>query len=154
LCQFPIALHCTLVKLPPPSLSHHPYPTPLKAIARYFIVLFHICIYKSHQPYSLAFISPIHSLAPTSTPAHTDQIYGLVFIISKVNGQRAFLMYHHCKYTLLWSVQCLSLISFILSLPPCITQQLSVRIITSSTCTDVMCLDIVDYHSLFLPKVS
>jgi hypothetical protein len=57
-----------------------------------------------------------------------------------------------CEYTSLWSIQPLSLLSFIPSPPPSIIQQLSTHIIISSTCTDGRHFHIVDYHSLFLPS--
>jgi hypothetical protein len=71
LCQFPIALHCTLIR----SLllfTHHPPPqshlVQLKAIAKGFIILFHVCILKptNHlpSPSSLSFTLPL-AQAPT-----------------------------------------------------------------------------------------
>jgi hypothetical protein len=39
LWQFPLGLYCTLVRLSPPSLPLDHLPSPLKAIARHFIVL-------------------------------------------------------------------------------------------------------------------
>jgi hypothetical protein len=60
------------------------------------------------------------------------------------------LMYPRCEYTVHWSVQPSLLLSLTLSPLPTIIQQFSAHIIKSSTCTDTMCFDIVDYHCLFL----
>jgi hypothetical protein len=64
------------------------------------------------------------------------------------------LMHSSCDYTLLLSVQPLLLFSLSLSLPSPIIQQLSIHIVISSTCLDVMHFNIVDYHSLFLSLLS
>jgi hypothetical protein len=49
--QFQLALHCTLFTLPPSFLPLSPLPTPLKAIARGFLVLFHIGIWSPSAIY-------------------------------------------------------------------------------------------------------
>jgi hypothetical protein len=45
LWQFQTDLYCTLVSSPSPSLPLYPLPTPLQAITRGFIVLFHLGIW-------------------------------------------------------------------------------------------------------------
>jgi hypothetical protein len=67
----------------------------------------------------------------------------------KVNVQRGFLKYPQCEYTLLWSFQPLPLFSLTPPLPTSIIQQLSIHIVMSSTCTDVMHFNIVDSLSFF-----
>jgi hypothetical protein len=140
LCQFPVALHCTLVRSP--HVSPNCLPAPLKAVARGFIVLVHICIRSPSTifPHLHLLYSP-----PTSTPTHCTYFTVLSCIInSKANGQRGFSMYPLCECTLLCLVQCPLFLSLTPSLPPPIIQQLSVHIVRSSTCTDVMYFDIID----------
>jgi hypothetical protein len=57
----------------------------------------------------------------------------------------------HCESTLLWSIQPFPLLSLTPSLPTPSIQQLSVHILMSSTCTDVMFYDITDALSLSFP---
>jgi hypothetical protein len=61
-------------------------------------------------------------------------------------------MHPHCGYTLLWPIQPLPLLSLSLYLPPTtLFQQLSVRILISSTLTDVSFMILLMLcHSLFL----
>jgi hypothetical protein len=58
-------------------------------------------------------------------------------------------MYLSCAYNLLWSVQPSLLLSLTPSLPLPIIEQLSIHIVTSSTHTDVMHFNIVDYLLFF-----
>jgi hypothetical protein len=60
-------------------------------------------------------------------------------------------MYPQCEYTLLWSTQCLLLLSLTLLPPTSHFQQLSTHILKSSTFTDVMFCDVVDVLSFFFP---
>jgi hypothetical protein len=61
------------------------------------------------------------------------------------------LKYPLCECTSLLSAQPLPSLSLTPSLPTPIIQQLSIYIVTSSTCTDVMYYDIVDCLSFFFP---
>jgi hypothetical protein len=56
-------------------------------------------------------------------------------------------MHPCCGCTSLWSIQLLPL----LSLPPSLPPQLSVHILMSSTCTDVMLYDVTDALTFSLP---
>jgi hypothetical protein len=130
LWQFWIALHCTLVRLPPPSPN--PFPLAilvlLKAIIKYFIVPFPICIWSPSTIFS-----HLHVLLSLS-PTHCIYFTVLSFIInSKVNIQRGFSKYTGCESLLL---------SLTPSLPPPIIWQLSANIHMSILLTL--------YHSLFL----
>jgi hypothetical protein len=110
LWQFWIALHCTLVRLPPPSLSHHPNPESLKAITKCFIVLFPLCIWSPSTLF--LYLHLLHSPSPFwQVHPHCTYFSVLSFIIhSKVNVQRSFSMYPSCEFVLLRSVQPLLLL--------------------------------------------
>jgi hypothetical protein len=98
LCQFPIALHCTLVRFPPPSHPHNLLLSHLKHLQD-ILSFYFMYVYEVHQPYSLTFISFIHSL-PTSTPPQCTYFTVLSFIFnSKVNVRWDFSMYPSCAYT-------------------------------------------------------
>jgi hypothetical protein len=92
--------------------THHlppkPLYSPLKAITRSFIVLFHVSIWSPSTifPHLHLFHSP--SSLPQTPLTHMYWTYFAVlsFIISfKVNVQRGFSKYPYCEYTSLWSVQ-------------------------------------------------
>jgi hypothetical protein len=92
------------------------------------------------SPSSPPFTLPL----PTST-SHTLCTYFTVlpFIInSRDNVQRDFLMYPLSESIFLWSIQPLPLLTP--SLSPPIIQQLSIHILISSTCTDVIYFSTVD----------
>jgi hypothetical protein len=69
------------------------------------------------------------------------------FFNSKANVQRGFSMYPSYERTLVSSTSSVTF-PYPFHLTP-IIQQLSIHTVISSTCTDVMYLNIVDYHSLF-----
>jgi hypothetical protein len=113
----------TLVTLSPSSLPLNPFSTPLKAIARSFLVLFHIDIWSPstthHRPNLLP--SPFHLplLPPLPLHRHCAYFIVLVFMINIwVVVQRGISMYVHCGCGLLWSVQSLRILSLTLYLPP------------------------------------
>jgi hypothetical protein len=97
--QFWLDLYCTLVSLPPLSLPLSCLPTPLKATARGFLVLFHIGIWSPSStiychlnllssPSSLPLIPSLHTLAYFTV---------LVFVINIwVDVQRVVSVYALC----------------------------------------------------------
>jgi hypothetical protein len=84
LWQFLIGLYCSLVRSPhllsPTTPQSPPLPTPLKAIARGFYVLFHISIW-SPSMYTLTLISFSHRPAPTSTTPTLFLFYSPVLLL-------------------------------------------------------------------------
>jgi hypothetical protein len=93
-----------LVRSFPPSSPCKPLSTPLKAIARGFIDLFHICLWSPSTIFPHFHV--FHSLSHKYPPTHYTYFTIPSFIINfKFNVQRGLLMCPHCEYTLLWSVQ-------------------------------------------------
>jgi hypothetical protein len=96
LCQFWAALHDTLFRFlqpsPQPPNLHWPHLKQLQEVSWFYFTH----VYEAYQPYSLTFISSIHSSSPTSTPSHTHCTYFTILssvINSKVNVQRSFSTY-------------------------------------------------------------
>jgi hypothetical protein len=94
LCQFPIALHCTLARSPQPS----PSTTPSSATESNCKMFHHYIsfMYKSpikHSPsFSSSFMLPLPQIPPDCT-----YFTVLSFIFnSKISAQTGFLMYPHC----------------------------------------------------------
>jgi hypothetical protein len=69
--QFWLDLYCTLCTLPPLSLPLNLLPTPLKAIARGFVVLFHVGIWSPSTIYGHLNLLPSFSLLPLVSSTHT-----------------------------------------------------------------------------------
>jgi hypothetical protein len=89
--------------------------------------------------------SPFPQVPPTNIPCTYFTVLFFIFN-SKVNVQRGLSMCIDC--TLVSSTPSVTL-PFLFLLPTPIIQQLSVHIIMSSTCTEVMHFDTVDYHYLY-----
>jgi hypothetical protein len=117
LYQIPTVLQSTLDRLSLPCLSFNPLPAPFKAIARGFVILFHVRIWSPSTIFS--YFHLLHSpFSLSQVPPHCTYFIGLSFIFnSKVNIQRGFSMYPSCEFTLLWSVQPPLLFSLNPSLP-------------------------------------
>jgi hypothetical protein len=118
------------------SLPLSPFPTPLKAIARGLIVLFHIGIGSPSTIYRHLNILPSPSPLPTSThPSYTVPILQSWFLLFKLTFKRV----SQCMPTV--GVPCFGLcnpfeysaLPFYLS--PSIFQQFLIPILISSTCT-------------------
>jgi hypothetical protein len=62
----PIRFILYIIFIAPLSLPLNPCPTPLKAIARGFLVLFHTG-HEVHQPNTITLINFLHPPPPTST---------------------------------------------------------------------------------------
>jgi hypothetical protein len=106
--QFQIELYFTLVRSPAPSLPLNALPSPRKAIARGFFVLFHIGVWSPHlillySPFSLPQVPPQTHIVPILQ-------YCFSLLICEWCSKE-FLMYPHCGYKLLWSIQPLPLLS-------------------------------------------
>jgi hypothetical protein len=92
-----------LVRLLPPSIPSQLLPTPFKAIARGFVILFHIRLWSQSTifPHFHLLHSPNSLL---QVPPHCNYFIVLSFIInSKLYIQKGFLMYPSCEYTLVSS---------------------------------------------------
>jgi hypothetical protein len=103
--------------VPPTSFQPH-----LKQLQKVSVFYF---VYISISTILLHFHFLIHPPPSYKYPAHTYCIYLTVlsFITNpKVNVQRGFSTYPHCKCTLLWSVQHLPLLSLTPSFPPLVIQ--------------------------------
>jgi hypothetical protein len=119
--------------------SPQPLPKPLKAIARGFLVLFHI------GTWSPSTIYPQLSLLSSPSPSHyyptscTHHAYFIVLVFINniwVDVQRGVSMYALCAYALLWSVQSLWLLLFTpLSPTPPFFNIFQYTFLTSSTLT-------------------
>jgi hypothetical protein len=130
-----MAVHCTLVRLTPPI---PPNPLcPLKAIARGFIVLFHVCIQSPSTIFPHLHLLHSPSSLPQAPP-HTRCAYFIVLSFF-INSKSMFKRVSWCipavniLYFGLFSHFCYSSLPFP-SYPH--IQQLSVYIMSSS-CTDV-----------------
>jgi hypothetical protein len=147
----PIRLILYIIYMAPIVSPPLPFPTPLKAIARGFLVLFHIGIWSPptiyHHLNLLSSPSLLSIYPPSPEGTHCAYFIVLVFIINMwIDVQSSVSMYALCGCALLWSVQSLRLLSLISLLPPPIFQQLSVHIHISSTFTSV-----VDNTTVALP---
>jgi hypothetical protein len=128
----------------------NPLPAPLKAIARGFVVLFHTDIWSPSTIFPHLNLFHLPSLPIVPHPAPISQCC-LSLLMSKLmfKGVSQWIPTLRVLYTGLFDPSHYS--SLPLYLPPPIFQQLSIHILTSSTCTDVMCYDIVDALSFPFP---
>jgi hypothetical protein len=90
-----------------------PLPTPLKAIAKGFLVLFHIGIWNPSTIYCHLNLLPSPSSLPVvHSPHHCAYVTVLIFIINIwVDFQRGVSVYAHCGCALFWAVQFLLIFS-------------------------------------------
>jgi hypothetical protein len=114
--------------LPAPSLP------PLEAIARGFLVLFHLSIWSlSTIYYHLNLLpSPSLPLVPPTLYLFHSTVFHCYYLSWCSKG---CLNVSHCGCALLWSIQPLPLLSLTLYLSPPIFQQLSIHMLISSTFT-------------------
>jgi hypothetical protein len=77
-----IRLILYVIYITPSSLPLSPFPNPLKAIARGFLVLFHIDIQNPSTIYCHLNLLPSPSLLSLVLPPHSSYFIDLVFIIN------------------------------------------------------------------------
>jgi hypothetical protein len=138
--QFQIGLYCTLVRSLPPSLTLNPLPTPLKAIAREFIVLFHTSTWYPSTIFTFPYLHFLHIPFPfPQVLPHTVPIlyscFSLLTPMSMFNGVS-------------WSIPAMSLLYFGLSLLFCIWfHEGHLHIENIKALTNI---NVISYYSVYL----
>jgi hypothetical protein len=135
--------------LPPPPLSIIPLSPLLKQLQKVSLFYF-IYVYKVHQSNSPSFILSIHPLSSNPHTPPLDLFYSPVHFLITKSVFTGVSQYSSAVNILYLVSSTPLLLSLTLSFLAPIIQQLPV-LIMSSTCTDVMYFDIVDYHSFPFP---